>query len=101
MRAGVWRESLAVAVLWAAAGTASADVLIHAGNLLDTAAGEIIEAATVRVAGNRIAAVTAGYAAPGEDDEVVDLTNATVMPGWLDMHVHLAGERWSARSTSS
>ena len=93
MRAGVWRESLAVAVLWAAAATASADVLIHAGSLLDTAAGEVIEAATVRVAGNRIAAVTAGYATPGEGDEVVDLTGATVMPGWLDMHVHLAGER--------
>ena len=86
-------RALAAAVLLAAVGTASADVLIHAGRLLDTAAGEVVEAATIRVAGNRIAAVTTGYEAPGPDDEVVDLTGATVMPGWLDMHVHIASEQ--------
>ena len=87
------RRAFAVAVLCAVAGTAAGDVLIHAGRLLDTAAGEVVEAATIRVAGNRITAVTTGYAAPGEDDEVVDLTGATVMPGWLDMHVHLSSQQ--------
>ena len=87
------RATLAAAVAWTSAVAASADVLIHAGKLLDTAAGEVVDAVTVKVAGNRIAAVTSGYVAPGEDDEVVDLTGATVMPGWLDMHVHLSMER--------
>ena len=73
--------------------SASADILIHAGRLIDTAAGDVREAVTVRVADNRIAGVSEGYAAPEEGDEVVDLTAATVMPGWIDMHVHLGAER--------
>ena len=84
---------MAAGVLWAAGTAASADVLIHAGRLIDTAAGEVREAVTVRVAGNRIAGLAPGYVAPGEDDEVVDLTGATVMPGWLDMHVHLSSQQ--------
>ena len=87
------RGAIAAGVLWAAGTAASADVLIHAGRLIDTAAGEVREAVTVRVAGNRIAGLAPGYAAPGEDDEVVDLTGATVMPGWLDMHVHLSSQQ--------
>ena len=75
------------------AASASADILIHAGRLIDTASGEVREAVTVRVAGNRVAAVNDGYAAPEEGDEVVDLTAATVMPGWLDMHVHLGAQQ--------
>ena len=83
------------AVVWATlvAGAASADILIHAGRLLDTEAGAVREAVTVRVADNRIAGVSDGYAAPGEGDEVVDLTASTLMPGWIDMHVHIASER--------
>ena len=88
---GWW--TLAVGALCAVvAGTVAADTLIHAGRLLDTAAREVIESVTIRVAGNRIAGVVPGYVEPGADDEVVDLTEATVMPGWLDMHVHLAWE---------
>ena len=88
-----WRAAVGAAIVWAAAAGASADVLVHAGRLLDTAAGEVRETVTVRVAGNRIAELAPGYVAPGEDDEVVDLTGATVMPGWLDMHVHLSSQQ--------
>ncbi len=90
------RRAGAVVVAALAAGAASADVLIHAGRLVDTEAGAVREAVTVRVAGDRIAGVSDGYAAAGEGDEVVDLSASTVMPGWIDMHVHLSGERSAA-----
>ena len=87
------RGMLAAAVSCVVGCAVSADVLIHAGRLVDTVAGEVREAVTIRVEGNRIAALTPGYGAPGAGDEVVDLTAATVMPGWMDMHVHLSAER--------
>jgi imidazolonepropionase-like amidohydrolase len=44
------------------------------------------------VKGNRIVRVDRGYTAPAAGDQVVDLKNKTVMPGLMDMHVHLEGE---------
>ena len=69
-------------------GSAWAQTVIHAGQLVDTAAGEVIEAATIVVDGDRIASVQMGYV--GEPD--IDLTGAFVMPGWIDMHVHIGGQ---------
>jgi imidazolonepropionase-like amidohydrolase len=46
----------------------------------------------VVVEGNKIAAVEKGYMAPAATDKVIDLKNRTVMPGLIDMHVHLEQE---------
>ena len=69
-------------------GGAWAQTVIHAGQFFDAAAGVVMEGATIVVDGDRIAAVQTGYA--GEPD--IDLTDAFVMPGWIDMHVHIGGE---------
>ena len=69
-------------------GSAGAQTVIHAGHLFDAAAGEVIEAATVVVDGDRVMSVETGYV--GEPD--IDLTGAFVMPGWIDAHVHIGGE---------
>ena len=69
-------------------GSVWAQTVIHAGKLFDATAGEVIEEATIVVDGDRIASVQSGYV--GEPD--VDLTGAFVMPGWIDMHVHIGGE---------
>ena len=69
-------------------GGAWAQTIIHAGQLFDAAAGEVVEAATIVVEGDRIASVQPGYV--GEAD--IDLSGAFVMPGWIDMHVHIGGE---------
>ena len=77
-------------LIWAllVAGSAGAQTIIHAGQLFDAAAGEVIEEATIVVEGDRIQAVQMGYV--GEPD--IDLTGAFVMPGWIDAHVHIGGE---------
>ena len=69
-------------------GSVWAQTVIHAGSLFDAATGDVIEEATIVVDGDRIASVQMGYV--GEPD--IDLTGAFVMPGWIDMHVHIGGE---------
>ena len=71
----------------------AAETIIHAGRLIDVTAGEVRTAQSIRIDGDRIVAVEAGYRQGGPEDRVVDLSTATVMPGWIDMHVHLAGQQ--------
>ena len=66
-----------------------AQTVIHAGVLVDVVAGEVLEERSIIIDGDRIVAIETGFVG---GDEVIDLSNATVMPGWLDMHVHITGE---------
>ncbi|HZW59910.1 MAG TPA: amidohydrolase family protein [Woeseiaceae bacterium] len=71
---------------------AQADTLLHAGRLIDGDAARPMTEMTVRIDGGTIAAIERGYATAGDGDLVIDLRDATVMPGLMDMHVHLTGE---------
>ncbi len=82
----------AVAALFHA-GAASAATLIHAGRLIDGVANAPRERVTVVVDGDRIRSVEPGFAAGTGSDEVIDLSAATVLPGFMDMHVHLTSEQ--------
>ena len=75
-----------------AAGAANADTLIHAGSLIDGEANRAVNDRTIRVSGGTILAVEDGFTAPGSNDTVIDLRNATVMPGLMDTHVHISGQ---------
>ncbi len=74
------------------AGNVSADTLIHAGRLIDGASDSAVTEMTVRVDGSQIKAIESGYVAAGPDDAVINLKNHTVMPGLMDMHVHLTSQ---------
>ncbi len=80
-----------------AAGIANADTLIHAGRLIDGDADRALTEVTVRVSGDTITGIESGYTLPGGDDTVIDLRDRTVLPGLMDMHVHLTGQ-YSSRS---
>ena len=63
-------------------------VVIRAGRLLDVKAGRVLSNQEIVIEGDRIASVgPAGAARPGA--EIVDLPNATVLPGLIDAHAHL------------
>ena len=72
--------------------------VIHAGTLLATPGRPAQREATVIVRGRRIAEVRSGYV-DVPDARVVDLRDSTVMPGFIDMHVHMRGldDRLQAR----
>lgn len=75
-----------------AINAAKADTLIHAGRLIDGSAERAATEMTIRVDGTTITAIERGYTAPAAGDDVIDLRGQTVLPGLMDMHVHLTGE---------
>ncbi len=87
-----FRLSVLAFVIAASSAAVNADVLVHAGKLVDVDAGKVLSEQTIRIRGNRIVAVESGYRAPAGGDELIDLKSLTVLPGLMDMHVHLTGE---------
>lgn len=73
--------------------------LIHCGTLIDGKSKEASSQMTIVVAGNKITSVDKGFTKPGKDDKVIDLSKKTVMPGWIDLHVHLEGETSKDQAT--
>jgi imidazolonepropionase-like amidohydrolase len=65
---------------------------IHAGRLIDVKAKKVLTAQTILVEGDKIISVSSGYSSPAEGDQIVDLKNSTVMPGLMDMHVHIESQ---------
>jgi imidazolonepropionase-like amidohydrolase len=73
--------------------TASAQkMIIHCGNLIDGKSNEAQSQMTIVVDGNKIISIQKGFTKPGADEKLIDLSQKTVMPGFIDMHVHLEGE---------
>ena len=68
------------------------DIYIHAGKLIDTENGKILEEQTIIISEDRIKEVLRGFQQPKEGDSLIDLKSYTVLPGLVDMHVHLESE---------
>lgn len=81
---------LGVCVALATTFSAHATTLIHAGTLIDGTDSQPRQNVTIRIDGDRIEAIEDGLQTPGEGDTLIDLSNATVMPGFIDMHTHLS-----------
>ena len=59
-----------------------------AGSLIDTLEGKRIANPVVEIRGDRVVSVAAGGKIPG-GAKVIDLGDATILPGLADMHTHL------------
>jgi imidazolonepropionase-like amidohydrolase len=81
---GLWRIVSVFAV--AAFGWAQAPVTIRAGTVLDGRGG-IQRNVKVTIDGSKILRVEPGGAGP----VIYDLSGLTLMPGWIDTHVHING----------
>lgn len=62
---------------------------IQAGALLDRPGESPRGASTIIVRGNKIAEIRDGFVQPEAGADLVDLRNQFVLPGLIDMHVHL------------
>ena len=82
--------------LLATATLAMADTtIIHAGKLLAVPGQAAKSSQTIVISGERIVEIQDGYANAGEFEgkvSVIDLKDQFVLPGLMDMHVHLQGE---------
>lgn len=71
-----------------AAGQAPHRIAIRAGKLIDGKNEKPVENALILIEGDKIVSVTAGGSAPA-GAEVIDLSKATVLPGFMDVHTHV------------
>ena len=82
----------AVAALFVAAAHAAQDtqpVVLKAAYVFDSKSGQLTQGGTVVVQGDKIVAV--GGTAPA-NAKVIDLGDATLLPGFIDAHTHLDGQ---------
>src|SRR3979411_985075 len=78
-----------VGVCWAQqAAPAPKTVGMRAGRLLDVKTGKTLANQIIVIQGDKIASVGSGAQVP-DGAQVVDLSNATVLPGLIDAHTHV------------
>ncbi|MFO1473770.1 MAG: amidohydrolase family protein [Lysobacterales bacterium] len=77
-----------------AAPPASAPVakVVHCGHLFDAVSGRMLGETSIVVRGERIESVQAGAIAAPAGASVVELGDATCLPGLIDSHTHLTSE---------
>jgi imidazolonepropionase-like amidohydrolase len=91
LRAGAGLLAISMMQSTAAAADPARAVVLKAARLFDAVSGTLTEPGTVVVVGNKIQALGSGAAMPA-NAEVIDLGDATLLPGFIDAHVHLSDE---------
>jgi imidazolonepropionase-like amidohydrolase len=76
-----------------AAQATSLRVILRAGKLLDVRTGTTLRNQTIVIEAGKIAGIGPGAEAKSSNkDHIIDLSNATVLPGLTDAHTHLTGD---------
>lgn len=79
-------------------GFASAqDTYLQCGQILDVASGKLLKEKTIVVSDGIIKNIRNGFVSGTNNDTVVDLKSKTVLPGFIDMHVHIESESSPSR----
>jgi len=95
MKFGITRAVVAAILCACFSTTFAGTTLIHAGELLAVAGESTARNQTIVIEDGRIVEVRNGFAEVSDfegDVELIDLRNQFVLPGLMDMHVHLQGE---------
>ena len=68
------------------------DTYLQCGKIIDMESGKVWLEKTVVISGTKIKEIKKGFVSGGDADVVIDLRASTVMPGFIDMHVHIESE---------
>ncbi len=83
---------LAFLLLLIAVPAPAETIIVHAGRLIADASRPAAGPSTVTIVDGRIQSVAAGLVPPPEGARLIDLSTRTVLPGLIDMHVHLSSD---------
>ncbi|MFT5737525.1 MAG: imidazolonepropionase-like amidohydrolase [Maribacter sp.] len=72
--------------------TFAQDMYLQCGEIFDSESGTFLTERTIVVSGNKIKSIEKGFVSGKDMDNIVDLQSKTVLPGFIDMHVHIEGE---------
>ncbi len=95
------KKRLILLALAASSSLVQAKTIIHAGQLIPAHNDNVIKNASIIVEGNLIKGIENGFITPEKGDEVINLKEATLMPGLMDMHVHITSEQSPQSYTKS
>ena len=70
----------------------SASTIIYTSSYVDVTSGSIIKNSSITVNKNLITSIDSGYIKVEKNNRLIDLRRLTLMPGYMDMHVHFGGE---------
>ncbi|PIB27412.1 amidohydrolase [Maribacter sp. 4U21] len=68
------------------------DTYLQCGSIYDVSTGKMITERTIIVSGTKIKRIENGFVSGAASDRTLDLKNRIVLPGLIDMHVHIEGE---------
>jgi imidazolonepropionase-like amidohydrolase len=89
---GIALGLLAASSAWSAEPAAAGPpIVLRAAHLFDSVSGKLVDHGVVVVSGTRIQAVGSNAKIP-EGAKIIDLGDATLLPGLIDAHVHLSME---------
>lgn len=72
----------------------SQDYYLHCGKILDTQSGKELSNKTVIVSKNKIIKIQDGFISKSKLEDIeINLKNKYILPGLIDLHVHIEGEQ--------
>ena len=83
---------LLVLLSFASSNLLSENYLLHVGAMIDVEKLKVIKKQSIRVSDGKIIEIKSGFIDKNETETLIDLKSQTIMPGLMDMHVHLSGE---------
>ncbi len=87
------KKLLYILVVLIGSSAISQSLYLHCGKLIDTEKGNVYTNQTIIITGNKIQSIENGFVTPkNQDDKIIDLKDKTVLPGLMDMHVHMEME---------
>jgi len=85
-------QCLLLSILISISGFTQSTTYLYCGTVLDCTNSNPKSEQTIIVKNNRIASVRSGYIEAPDTVKTVDLKDHSVMPGLMDMHVHIEGQ---------
>jgi len=86
------KKSIILFYLLFSAAIFAQDTYLQCGEILDVQTGNVLSEKTIIISGKNITSIVDGFKSGSKKDKVIDLKDKTVIPGFIDMHVHIESQ---------